>query len=286
MATRPVVHLRGSMSSLMHALVERLMRTDSEVIVDEPLFRELSVKRSSDLEYSQMDLVCRSEKPFAPGHRMLMLGLGPFDSPSDGSSGLDVDGAELILVTPSGSFTNLAPEYVDAHVDVHDMIPMHGGGGWMPPVLADWFSNLACQEVSLPSAALNHWWVGEIDVADALVRLLLSDHPFPVSSKMAGRRAWLDTQTYEECHMLHRRTVAGQSGAFGVEELTSAPTPTIELQSLMVSDTPPLTIEENRQERPDLCAIHDALHAADGDGWRPLIPVRTALMHCLATLTD
>ena len=86
--------------------------------------------------------------------------------------------------------------------------------------------------------------------------------------------------------MLYQRTAAGQSGSFGVSELSAPPSPNIELQPLMVSDSVPMTLEENRAQRPDLSSIHDALHAADGDGWRPLVPVRTAMMHCLAHLLD
>ncbi|MFL2970087.1 MAG: hypothetical protein ACJZ63_04340, partial [Candidatus Poseidoniaceae archaeon] len=136
------------------------------------------------------------------------------------------------------------------------------------------------------SMSQDHWWIAEIDVADALVRLLMCDTPFPPFCSMSGRRAWSIQQTYEEFSLLYKRTMAGQSGVFGVEELTAAPAPHIELQPLVITDQPPMSIEENSSIRPDLSSVHDALHHADGDGWRPLVPIRTSLMHCLASMLD
>ena len=286
MAHRPIVHLRGEPSSLMFGLVERLLRSATDLVIDTPLHDMVVVRYANDLAFGEAAIFTPEAKPLSFGHRVVMVGFGPFTTEDDGQGGLDVDGVELILVTPAEHIAEVSFDWVDAHVEVHDLIPMHSGGGWMPPVLTRWFEALVAGQATELLAGPEHWWVGEVDVADALGRLLISEQAFPEICKMSGRRSWGEDQTLEEFQMLYRRTSAGQSGSFGIEELTAAPTPKIELQTLMVSDSLPLTVEANRHQRPDLSAIHDALHAADGDGWRPLVPVRTALMHCLARMLE
>ena len=286
MAHRPIVHLRGEPSSLMFGLVERLLRSATDLVIDTPLHDMVVVRYANDLAFGEAAIFTPEAKPLSFGHRVVMVGFGPFTTEDDGQGGLDVDGVELILVTPAEHIAEVSFDWVDAHVEVHDLIPMHSGGGWMPPVLTRWFEALVAGQATELLAGPEHWWVGEVDVADALGRLLISEQAFPEICKMSGRRSWGEDQTLEEFQMLYRRTSAGQSGSFGIEELTAAPTPKIELQTLMVSDSLPLTVEANRHQRPDLSAIHDALHSADGDGWRPLVPVRTALMHCLARMLE
>lgn len=270
----------------MFGLVERLLRSATDLVLDTPLHDVVVVRYANDLAFGEAAIFTPEAKPLSFGHRLVMVGFGPFTTEDDGQGGLDVDGVELILVTPAEHIAEVSFDWVDAHVEVHDLIPMHSGGGWMPPVLTRWFEALVAGQATELLAGPEHWWVGEVDVADALGRLLISEQAFPEICKMSGRRSWGEDQTLEEFQMLYRRTSAGQSGSFGIEELTAAPTPKIELQTLMVSDSLPLTVEANRHQRPDLSAIHDALHAADGDGWRPLVPVRTALMHCLARMLE
>lgn len=286
MPQAPTIHLRGKPSSLRLGLIERLLRTNAHVVLDEDFLQNVSETYATDLEFGQATVSSSTITNLGEGHRLVMLGHGPFTSPADGSLGLDVNGLELILVTPAGAASDVATDWVDAHVVVHDMIPMRRDSDWTPAVFEDWLSAFSQNQEGLLPLEADRWWVSEIDVADALVRLLMSDNAFPESCKMSGRRSWSVGQTYEEFHLLYMRTMAGQTGRFGVDELTAAPTPTIELQTLVVSDKPPLSVEENQMQRPDLSNIHDALHAADGDGWRPLMPIRTSLMHCLAGLLE
>ncbi|MDB9834883.1 hypothetical protein OAC38_02495 [Candidatus Poseidoniaceae archaeon] len=286
MPQAPTIHLRGKPSSLRLGLVERLLRTEAHVVLDDDFLQSVNETYATDLEFGQATVSSSSITNLADGHRLVMLGHGPFTSPTDGSIGLDIDGLELILVTPAGAGSVVATDWVDAHVMVHDMIPMRRDPDWTPAVFEDWLGAFSENKEGPSPVGADRWWVSEIDVADALVRLLMSDNPLPETCKMSGRRSWSMGQTYEEFHLLYMRTMAGQTGRFGVEELSAAPTPTIELQTLVVSDRPPMSVEENKLQRPDLSNVHDALHAADGDGWRPLIPVRTSLMHCLAGLLD
>ena len=279
MVQRPVIHLRGSPTSLMVGLIERLLRTPSDLIIDGPLHTMVVQHYANDLLYGEATVFTPSQRVLSEGHRVVMVGQGPFNAQQDG-------GVEFILVTSAEQVGEVSFDWVDAHVAVHDLMPMHRGESLVPSVLSRWYDALSNGITPTIEDDGQHWWVGEIDVADALVRLLMSSTPLPKVSKMSGRRCWSTQQTLEEFEMLYQRTAAGQSGSFGVSELSAAPSPNIELQPLMVSDSVPMTLEENRAQRPDLSSIHDALHASDGDGWRPLVPVRTAMMHCLAHLLD
>ena len=286
MLQRPVIHLRGPPTSLMVGLIERLLRTASELVVDDPLYTMIVNHYANDLQYGEASVSPSVQRALSTGHRVVMVGQGPFNTEYKDSVGFDLDGVELILITSADEVSDVAFDWVDAHVSIHDLIPMHDGGTWIPSLLSGWHETLSNGRMPVIEREGQHWWVGEIDVADAIVRLLMSATPFPQNSKMSGRRSWSTQQTFDEFVMLYQRTLAGQSGSFGVDELSAAPSPNIELQPLVISDSIPMSLEVNRAQRPDLSAIHDALHAADGDGWRPLVPVRTAMMHCLAHLLE
>ena len=43
-------------------------------------------------------------------------------------------------------------------------------------------------------------------------------------------------------------------------------------------------IQDNESNRPDLDQLHDVLVSITGDGWRPLIPLRTAMMTLIADI--
>ena len=173
-------------------------------------------------------------------------------------------------------------EWLDCHVMVHDVLPRTPDPIWCSKLLEEWVNQLGSNIAPLPKGDVRHWWVSDIDVADAFVRILMSDEPFPSELKVSGRRAWEQSQTLEELSLLFARTMAGRTGDFGIEHLTAAPTPTIEVKTLTAPSTEPMSVEENAQVRPDLSPLHDVLVRVDGDGWRPLIPIRTALMHSLA----
>ncbi len=100
------------------------------------------VRYANDLAFGEASIFTPEGKPLSFGHRVVMVGLGPFTTEDNDPVGLDVDGVELILVTPAGHTAEVSSDWVDAHVVVHDLIPMHSGGGWMPPALTRWFSGL------------------------------------------------------------------------------------------------------------------------------------------------
>ena len=282
MRQAPVIHLRGLDSSIGHAFIERILRTNAHLVVARKHHQEISQKYATELQFSEGEIHCSDEVALSSGHRLMLIGLGPFDEESDGELGFEVDGLEVILMTPAHYDFEVDTEWLDCHVMVHDVLPRTPDSTWCSKLLEEWVNQLRSNTVPLPKGDVRHWWVSDIDVADAFVRVLLSDEPFPSELKVSGRRAWEQSQTLEELSLLYARTMAGRTGDFGIEHLTAAPTPTIEVKTLTAPSTEPMSVEENAQLRPDLSPLHDVLVRVDGDGWRPLIPIRTALMHSLA----
>ena len=163
----------------MFGLVERLLRSATDLVIDTPLHDMVVVRYANDLAFGEAAIFTPEAKPLSFGHRVVMVGFGPFTTEDDGQGGLDVDGVELILVTPAEHIAEVSFDWVDAHVEVHDLIPMHSGGGWMPPVLTRWFEALVAGQATELLAGPEHWLVGEVDVADALGRLLICEQAFP-----------------------------------------------------------------------------------------------------------
>ena len=132
MVQRPVIHLRGLTTSLMVGLIERLLRTSSDLILDGSLHAMVVQHYESDLQYGQASVFTSSQRALSAGHRVVMVGHGPFNTEQEDGVGLDVDGVELILVTSAEQVNEVSFDWVDAHVAVHDLMPMHGGGSWTP----------------------------------------------------------------------------------------------------------------------------------------------------------
>ena len=119
-----------------------------------------------------------------------------------------------------------------------------------------------------------YWWVSQQDVATCLVRLI--DNLDLISSRIdiCGRRGWTSQATFQQLELLYNRTIAGSSGQFQATHLESKPV--IEPTLAKASQITPST-------RPNLSNINQVLQQINGEGWRPLIPLRTSLMHYLAT---
>ena len=119
-----------------------------------------------------------------------------------------------------------------------------------------------------------HWWVSQQDVAAGLARLLSDVTILPPISHLCGRRGWTKQETYQQLLLLYQRTMAGSSGNFETIHLEQKPVISPVLEDIS---------QINKSSRPDLSIINEALREIDGDGWRPLTPLRTSLMQYLAT---
>ena len=272
MMERACVHIRGELGSLGHSVIQRLLRDELDIIVQEENHQYLNKLFSTELEFSKSNISSCQENPIVAGNRVLLLGFDNYTaSYDDPQVGIGVDGVEVILVTPSGNMVEIDASEVDSHFLIHDMIPSNSLQPWENQLLDTMIESLV-EGKDFDAIAYVGWWVAEVDVADAISRLILSKHPNQPEVNIAGRRSWEAGQVFEELEMLYNRTIAGQSGDFTTKHLSSPSTPNIEL----------VTVEQSKQNiRPDLKPLHESLVLADGDGWRPMTPIRTGLMHFL-----
>ena len=270
----PVVHLRGSDSCLGRSLISRLIRADVKIVIPDVDYLWVEQMFSTELKYSNSQLFKSEATAIAQGHRVILLGLGPYLNNAEQSS-IGVDGSETILITPGFKKIDVDTSEIDSHLIISHMIPTACDDSWCCPVIQNWFNSIKNKQTITSDMRPRHWWVSEMDVVDSIVRILVSDQPFPSNANISGRRAWSDDQTVEEMKLLFSRTMAGKSGMFSAQHLTTPPSPIIEVEAISKAD-------DNEHPRPDLESIHQVLVACDGDGWRPLMPIRSALMVFLA----
>lgn len=140
-----------------------------------------------------------------------------------------------------------------------------------------------------------HWWVGEVDVIEALSTILSKPNYIMAHSNIhiCGRRSWKFKDILSEYELLINRTQDGQTGHFSPENLANPKPPGIELQELgtglvkleSMDEIEELQIEEVAlPTRPDLGPLHSVLKKINGEGWRQTQPIRQALMIYLASL--
>ena len=159
-------------------------------------------------------------------------------------------------------------------IHLHDMIAYSS--------IADLDNNLdellqLCQSntsVEFSLSSKKFWWVSQQDVATGLERLIDNVALLPAKLDLCGRRGWTESETFQQLELLYNRTMAASSGQFQTDHLE--PKPVIEATLAKASEITPST-------RPDLSVINEILQQINGEGWRPLIPLRTSLMHYLAT---
>ena len=268
----PIIHLRGQLGSLGNTVIQRLLREKVEIVLSTDDFEEANEKFSVDLEFSQSRIVSSEDCKIDSGHRIVLFGFqGYFSDHDDVELGIEVDGAEVILITPSVGI-DIDTSEIDSHIIVHDMIPHRSEMPWNNQFLDDIMDSLIDGSEVLEKKRNSRFLVAELDVADAVSRLLISNNPIPSLIDISGRRGWDDMQIYQELKILYNRTIAGQTGEFSAENLTSPSTPNIEL---LHKD------EVVAESRPRLEVLHKALTDSGFEGWRPTIPIRTALMYFL-----
>jgi hypothetical protein len=140
-----------------------------------------------------------------------------------------------------------------------------------------------------------HWWVGEVDVIEALSTILLNPNHVLNHSNLhiCGRRSWKFRDILSEYELLQNRTKDGQTGHFAPKNLANPKPPGIELQELGTGMVKLESMEEIEElqikeialpTRPDLGPLHSVLKEINGEGWRQTQPIRQALMIYLASL--
>jgi hypothetical protein len=272
MEGNPCIHIRGQLGSLGNSIIQRLLRSKVDIVIQQRKYESIISNFSTELEFSESNIHSSEQYELIPGHRMLLLGFADYrDDFDDANTGIGMGGVEVILVTPNLDELEIDTSEIDSHVVIHDMIPSASTPPWDCSQLDTFMSALVSDNV-IEDSESSGWWIAELDVSDAISRLVISDHPMPVKIDISGRRSWNSKQIFEELEMLYKRTIAGQSGEFLASHLTSTSTPGIAV--ILAKDVKQLN-------RPDLKLLHDALIKSDGEGWRPTTPIRTGLMHFL-----
>ena len=178
----------------------------------------------------------------------------------------------------------------DCFIQISDLIPSHA-----EDELASADLRLLNSDPSDIDSNKQHWWVGEVDVIEALSTILSNPAHVLTHSNLhiCGRRSWKFKDILSEYELLINRTQDGQTGHFSPENLANPRPPGIELQELgtgLVKLESMDEIEELRIEelalptRPDLGPLHSVLKDINGEGWRQTQPIRQALMIYLASL--
>ena len=146
---------------------------------------------------------------------------------------------------------------------VHDLIPTRNDR-WMPDEFKSW-------STGKKYSGRPRYWLSVIDAANAIAHLANSGNHYS-DLHMCGRREWFTEDTEAEFEMLWERTSEGQSGDFTAQTLFGHEIAGMEAKPVI----------EEASTRPDLQPLHDALIEITGDGWRPLVPLRTAIMTMIA----
>lgn len=170
--------------------------------------------------------------------------------------------AEGYSISFDGSRADLV---IGENLIVHDLIPTRNDR-WMPDEFKSW-------SAGKEYAGRPRYWLSVIDAANAIAHLANAGSQYS-ELHMCGRREWLCEDTQAEFQMLWDRTTQGQSGEFTAQTLFG--------HEIAGMEAKPIQAETST--RPDLQPLHNALLEITGDGWRPLIPLRTAIMTIIADI--
>ncbi len=150
---------------------------------------------------------------------------------------------------------------------IHDLIPTRSDR-WFPDEFKSWTIGEDCERRS-------RHWLSVIDAANAIAHLAISENSF-TKLQMCGRREWSYEDTKSEFEMLWKRTTQGQTGDFTADTLFG--------HNIAGMEVKPINNEQH--SRPDLEPLHNLLLEITGDGWRPLVPLRTAIMTLIADILE
>lgn len=187
--------------------------------------------------------------------------------------------AELIVSLDGGISGDIS--ILPAHVGevsaslcirIHDLLIPDEINEWGPSDIHQ-FSSMVRNgetEAEISDFELRHW-LHVRDATDALSLLIMADSGSMPSGvlNMSGRRAWGPEEIIDEMTILWDRFTNALNHTHTTESLSTVPSP--------VRDS-----NRKRPSRPDLGPLHSSLRQLGSDGWRPLVPMRVALMEVLA----
>ena len=170
-----------------------------------------------------------------------------------------------IAVLPPGSDS----EKADLVITLYDVIIPDGSREWGTGTLLDWIEQIKLGEAPQTDPH-SRYWVNVRDVTDALATIALRQDGLACRGQviMCGRRGWRGEDVVDEIRVLWERYNNAINHSHTVESLSEVPSPVRNIHS--------------KEESPDLGRLHRALIESGGEGWHPLVPMRTSLMELIA----
>ena len=199
--------------------------------------------------------------------RLVRAGASISEEPLDAdlTIGLGTDEECDIAVLPPGSNS----ENAGLLVTLRDVIIPDGSRDWGNGTLLDWIEQIKLGEIPQTNSD-SRYWVNVRDVADALTTLALSEDGLVSIGQvnMCGRRGWNGADVVDEIRVLWERYNNAINHSHTAESLSGVPSP---VRSIVP-----------QVERPELGGLHRALIESGGEGWHPLVTMRTSLMELIA----
>lgn len=265
-----VVHFVGDLPGLGEELIHKLVCSNVVCSIAKEWYNPIITNIATELEIFNATPLLFDSNNINSNDVLLYFGLNDAKLDLVQISNFSCDVILLVSEEINADFEQMNLKIIH----LHDMIAYS--------TIADLDNNLDelllhCQsnsKVDFPISSKKHWWVSQQDVATGLVRLIDNVALLPAKLDLCGRRGWTESETFQQLELLYNRTMAASSGQFQTNHLE--PKPVIEATLAKASEITPST-------RPDLSVINEILQQINGEGWRPLIPLRTSLMHYLAT---
>lgn len=270
MTQENVVHFLGEIIGLGEEVLARVLLNHNNCTIPEKYFHSTLEKFSASLEFVKHRPQIHIQSSVSKHDVVVFF---HFDDGEIDTSVLVNYPCSVILISDNPSAIGPLDESIKL-LHIHDMI--HHVDNNQYNTKLDELLELCIRGHSLDNDSQSnlHWWVSQQDVAACLIRLINHVEKLPQITDLCGRRGWSSKETLEQLQLLYHRTLAGASGKFIPEHLVVKPV----LTQILQGSKPNI-----RSSRPDLSVIDDVLRAADGQRWRPLITLRTSLMHYLAT---
>ena len=157
-------------------------------------------------------------------------------------------------------------------IRIHDLMVPEGSQGWGPAEVEEWVDWIRTGTTGVAPEIKPKHWVHIRDTTDAVSLLVMADTDAFAQGviDLCGRRAWGPDAVISEINLLWSRFTNAINHSHTTKSLSEVPSPAA-IQY------------EGKRLRPDLKPLHEAMqNAGREEGWRPLTPMRVALMEFLA----
>ncbi len=157
-------------------------------------------------------------------------------------------------------------------IRIHDLMIPEGSQGWGPEDVEEWVKWIKNGTSEITPEIQPKHWVHIRDTTDAISLLIMADTDAFAQGivDLCGRRAWGPDPVIAEIKLLWNRFTNAIMYSHTVDSLAEVPSPAA-------------VQFEGERHRPDLEPLHEAMkNAGREEGWRPLTPMRVALMEFLA----